>query len=70
MEATFVHCALSHLALVTIQTMVALFDLGVGDLHCRPDAAMGYAACQNIQKEIFFHLYSPGRHLAESLDFL
>lgn len=37
---------------VPIVCGASLFDLGVGDLHCRPDAAMGYAACQNIQKEI------------------
>lgn len=37
---------------VPIVCGASLFDLGVGDLHCRPDGAMGYAACQNISDEI------------------
>ncbi len=37
---------------VPIVCGASLFDLGVGDVHCRPDAAMGYAACQNTADEI------------------
>lgn len=37
---------------VPIVCGASLFDLGVGEVSCRPDAAMGYAACQNAQAEI------------------
>lgn len=37
---------------VPIVCGASLFDLGVGDVACRPNAQMGYDACINIQKEI------------------
>ena len=37
---------------VPIVCGASLFDLGVGDPKCRPDGAMGYAACQNQETEI------------------
>lgn len=37
---------------VPIVCGASLFDLGVGDVKCRPDAEMGYEACQNIQEMI------------------
>ena len=35
---------------VPIVPAAVLFDLGVGDAHIRPDAAMGYEACRNASK--------------------
>ncbi len=37
---------------VPIVCGASLFDLGVGDPRCRPDAKMGYEACQNINQNI------------------
>lgn len=37
---------------VPIVCGASLFDLGVGDVKCRPDQAMGYEACMNINKEV------------------
>lgn len=37
---------------VPIVCGASLFDLGVGDVKCRPDAQMGYDACHNIQTDI------------------
>lgn len=37
---------------VPIVCGASLFDLGVGDVKCRPDAQMGYKACLNTDKEI------------------
>lgn len=37
---------------VPIVCGASLFDLGVGDVSCRPNADMGYEACQNIQKYV------------------
>jgi L-aminopeptidase/D-esterase-like protein len=36
----------THVARVPIVPAAILFDLGLGDPRARPDAAMGYAACQ------------------------
>lgn len=35
---------------VPIVCGASLFDLQIGDFHTRPDKAMGYAACQNAEK--------------------
>lgn len=37
---------------VPIVCGASLFDLGVGDVKCRPDQNMGYTACRQIQKDI------------------
>lgn len=37
---------------VPIVCGASLFDLGVGDVKCRPDQAMGYEACHHLQTEI------------------
>lgn len=37
---------------VPIVCGASLFDLGVGDKHCRPNADMGYEACCNVQQDI------------------
>ena len=41
----------SHVYKVPIVPSAILFDLGVGDPKVRPDAAMGYQACQNATSE-------------------
>jgi len=38
-------------ARVPIVPSAILFDLAIGDAHVRPDAAMGYAACQKASSE-------------------
>jgi L-aminopeptidase/D-esterase-like protein len=40
-----------RVAKVPIVPAAILFDLGIGQSHVRPDAAMGYAACQNASRE-------------------
>lgn len=37
---------------VPIVCGASLFDLGVGDVKCRPDQTMGYRACLQLQKEV------------------
>lgn len=37
---------------VPIVCGASIFDLGVGDVHCRPDKQMGYEACINVNKEV------------------
>ncbi len=37
---------------VPIVCGASLFDLGVGDVSCRPDQDMGYKACQNVSEQI------------------
>ncbi len=41
----------THIAKVPIVPSAILFDLGVGDPKVRPDAAMGYQACQSASPE-------------------
>jgi len=41
----------THIAKVPIVPSAILFDLGIGDPKVRPDAAMGYLACQNASTE-------------------
>jgi L-aminopeptidase/D-esterase-like protein len=41
----------THVAKVPIVPAAILFDLGVGKSEIRPDAAMGYQACQNASSE-------------------
>ena len=41
----------ARVARVPIVPAAALFDLGVGDAHVRPDAAMGLQACRNASAE-------------------
>lgn len=37
---------------VPIVPAAVIFDLATGDAHIRPDAAMGYAACEAAQKDV------------------
>ncbi len=41
----------THVYKVPIVPSAILFDLGIGDPKVRPDAAMGYQACQNASSE-------------------
>jgi L-aminopeptidase/D-esterase-like protein len=41
----------THIYKVPIVPSAILFDLGIGDPKVRPDAAMGYQACQNASAE-------------------
>lgn len=41
----------THIAKVPIVPAAILFDLGIGKPDIRPDAAMGYQACQNASTE-------------------
>lgn len=41
----------THIARVPIVPAAILFDLGIGNANIRPDAAMGYLACQNASSE-------------------
>src|SRR5512139_2251023 len=41
----------THIVKVPIVPAAILFDLGIGDPNIRPDAAMGYLACQNASGE-------------------
>jgi len=41
----------THIVKVPIVPAAILFDLGIGDPNIRPDAAMGYLACQNASSE-------------------
>src|SRR5512136_1171605 len=41
----------THIYKVPIVPSAILFDLGIGDPKIRPDAAMGYLACQNASAE-------------------
>jgi L-aminopeptidase/D-esterase-like protein len=41
----------THIAKVPIVPSAILFDLGIGKSDVRPDAAMGYLACQNASSE-------------------
>ncbi len=41
----------THIARVPIVPSAILFDLGIGNPDVRPDAAMGYLACQNASSE-------------------
>jgi L-aminopeptidase/D-esterase-like protein len=41
----------THIAKVPIVPAAILFDLGIGKSDVRPDAAMGYLACQNASPE-------------------
>ena len=41
----------THIAKVPIVPAAILFDLGIGKSDVRPDAAMGYLACQNASSE-------------------
>jgi L-aminopeptidase/D-esterase-like protein len=41
----------THIVKVPIVPAAILFDLGIGDPNIRPEAAMGYLACQNASSE-------------------
>ena len=41
----------THIAKVPIVPAAILFDLGIGKANIRPDAAMGYLACQNASSQ-------------------
>ncbi|MCE5342483.1 MAG: P1 family peptidase [Eubacteriales bacterium] len=45
---------------VPIVPAAVLFDLGVGDMHVRPDAAMGYEACHHADKGVAQGAYGAG----------
>lgn len=45
---------------VPIVPAAVLFDLGVGNRHVRPDAAMGYEACRNAVKHVEQGAYGAG----------
>ena len=45
---------------VPIVPAAVLFDLKVGDAHVRPDAAMGYEACEKASKEVRQGAYGAG----------
>lgn len=45
---------------VPIVPAAVIFDLGVGDAHVRPDAAMGIAACKAASKEVEQGAYGAG----------
>lgn len=45
---------------VPIVPAAVLFDLGVGDPHVRPDAAMGYEACRAAAKDVQQGAYGAG----------
>lgn len=45
---------------VPIVPAAVLFDLGVGDGHIRPDAAMGYEACRNAARIVHQGVYGAG----------